>query len=373
MIVFIDVFSNMIKMFCEESKKTSAFYFEQEFDYSLLNYDNKIKAITVFLKNDEVEELKNDKNNQLIFSDDLMGFGTFELPVMKKQKLYDIFNTRFRMCYTNPDWYFYDGYEIERNDRNVVFFYEFAKREYLNNIVALFKNAGVSIKEKNIFASTLTIRDKSIAPYPIPVLVIGKHSSEFIIVKGDKVLTTNTFDYGEDLLLDFNNYLNSGYNVHGDESIRFSIFIKEHIVTREEVNDFNIMKTPTDAGLSYTTPKELRILKEGTIEPYIIKSNFKKFYARLLEIVDLYSKAPWYFPIKEINVISSPDTIGYLYDVSSEEKEIKFVSLNKNIDDYFKAGIINDPMFSQGIKKERKKIDWKAILNMEIGGKKKKA
>ena len=122
-------------------------------------------------------------------------------------------------------------------------------------------------------------------------------------------------------------------------------------------------------------PKEIRILKEkeDKLHAYNIHNNFRKFYARLLEITDYYSKKPWFFPLKEISVVAEPDVMANLIDIVRDDDTVRFVALYQSINDVVEKGIVDNPMYQKGIKKERRKIDWKAILNMEIGGKKKKA
>lgn len=370
MIVYYDIFNNMIKISRKETKKLPAYYFEQYFDFSLLSLENRLKATTMFLSLDETKEMKKDKVNQIVFSDDILGFGIFELPNLKKQNLRDVFDTQFRLYYSNNDNYYYDGYEVSRDDKNVLFQYEFAKREFLNRIILLFRNSDITISDKNVFASTFTIVDKDIAPYPEAYLIVGAYASEIIIVKGDKIVSINIIPYGSIALLDDKQYIHSAYNMNNEKSLKFAGFIKNHIANQLEVTDFNIDHSDPSEGMNIIEPKELRLLKDSTLSNYTIRNNFRKFYVRLLEILEIYHKEPWFFPLKDINVIADIDVIGYLIDVSAEYNGARFVALGKTVNDYMQNGIRNNPMYSKGIKKERKKFDWKAFLNTDLGGKK---
>ena len=371
MIIFYDTFNNFIKISRASNKKEESYYFEKEFDFDLKSLDNKIKATTVFLGLPEAAELKKDKNNQLIMADDVLGIGTFKMPNLKKQRLSDIFTTTFRLAFANDRAFVYEGYEIEKDEKNVTYQYEFARRDSINRLLNVYKNSGVIIDSKNVFASLFAISDKGTAPYPVATLIVGKKNSEFIIVKGEKIVSINIIEYGSEVLLK-QEYLQSGFNYGNEQSLKVAGHIMNHISLRQDVNDENINKTDPKDGLSYNEPKELRVLREGPLEQYIIRNNFRKFYTRLLEIVATYSKGPWYFPLKEINVICDTEVLGYLVDISNEDNELRFLSTSDTIDDIFQKGIKNNPMYSKGIKKERRKIDWKAFLNMEIGPKKKK-
>ena len=372
MIIYYDTFNNMIKIYRPESKKAPSFSFEKEFDFDLLNLDNRIKATNIIIGLDVAKELAKEKNHQIIFSDDILGFGIFELPNLKKQRLWDVFVTKFRLSFPNENDYFYDGYEVGRDDKNIKYQFEFAKRENINKIINLYKGANIHIISKNIFASLFIENEKNAVVYPIPYLIVGTKNSELIVIKGDKIVSINIFNFGSEMLLNTDKYLNSGYNYNNEEGLRFGGFIKNHIANREEVNDANILKTEPSDGIDFPNPKEIRLLKGNTLEQYIIKNTFRKFYARLLEILEVYNKDPWFFPLKEINIIAPTEVIAYLIDATTEDNDVRFIALNKNIDDCFMRGIKDNPLYSKGIKKERRSIDWKAFLNMEIGGKKKK-
>lgn len=376
MIIFIDTFNNMIKTVRLESKKETPYYYEESYDFDLSIFENKLKAISLFSASEGGIELKKGRYHQLILSDDLLGLGQMALKNVGRQKYYDVFMTQVRLSFPKPDVdYFYRGYEYDRDDKNVYFNYEIAKRDYINRLLTVFRNGGISLADKNVFASIFCVRDKNTVPYPIPVLIIGKNNSELAIVKGDKVLSINVFGYGSDVLLDGNSYLNSAYNYDNERCLKLASLIKNHIASGEEINDANINNANAEEALNYIEPKEKRLLKEKEeqLHAYNIHNNFRKLYARILEITEYYAKAPWYFPLKDINVIASSEVMANLIDITKEDEAIRFVAFYQNVNDIIEKGIVDDKLYSQGIKKERRKIDWKAFLTMEIGGKKKKA
>lgn len=378
MIIFIDTFNNSIKTFRAETKKETPFFYEQEFDFDLSLLDNKLKAVSLFTGSEGGAELKKSHGNQLILSDDVLALGVFPLKYVGRQKYQDVFRTQLGIHYPKTDVnYYYDGYEYDRDDKFVYYNYEIAKRETINQIASIFKNSGISIGDRNVFATNFTITDKNVAPYPIPVLIVGKYNSEFIICKGSKVLSINIFGYGSELMLNGDINMDSSYNLNNERALKFATLIKNHIVNDEEVNETNINNSDPSKSLTYPEARELRLLrvpgKEDKLQAYNIHNNFRKFYARLTEITEYYSKSPWFFPLREISVIASSEVMSYLLDVVREDDAIRFVALCKSVNEVAERGITNNPMYQKGVKKERRQFDWKAILNTEIGGKKKKA
>lgn len=371
--IIINQFDNKIKLIREVSKKQEAFSFEMDVPYQLNTYKAKAKAIQELLTKEEAKELKKDKVNSLLLSDNVVGFGLFELPNLAKNKTKDVFETRFRLNFPNFNDYFFDSIELSKDQKKVFYFYKFAKRDNVNKLLNLFKTNGVNINSVNTFSSFFVSEDKDANAYPIATLVIGEYDSELIITKGNTVFSVNIFGYGKKVLLNNKEYLNSGYNFNNVEALSFSGFMKNHFLSNEPIEDENILNVKPEDGLSYTSPKELRLLKEGILDQYIVKNNFRKFYARVTEIIDFYSKEPWFFPLKEINVIGGEEVLNYLTEASKEEKIYHFVDLAISFDTLFEKEIKDCALFKKKgkVKGERRKIDWKAFLNMEIGKKKK--
>ncbi len=371
--IIINQFDNKIKLVREASKKQEAFSFEMDVPYQLNTYKTKAKAIQELLTKEEAKELKNDKVNSLLLSDNVIGFGLFELPNLAKNKTKDVFETRFRLNFPNFNDYFFDSIELSKDQKKVFYFYKFAKRDNVNKILNLFKTNGININNVNTFSSLFASEDKDANAYPIATLVIGEYDSELIITKGNTVFSVNIFGYGRKVLLNSKEYLNSGYNFNNNEALSFSGFMKNHFLSNEPIEDENILNVKPEDGLSYTSPKELRLLKEGILDQYIVKNNFRKFYARVTEIIDFYSKEPWFFPLKDINVIGGEEVLNYLTEASKEEKIYHFVDLGISFDTLFEKEIKDCALFKKKgkVKGERRKIDWKAFLNMEIGKKKK--
>ena len=370
MIVFIDTFSNSLSFIRGETKKVPAFSKTISIDYSLLTLTGKVRAINEINDQELLDKLKKEKNHQLILSDDVIGFSTFDVPVMSKRKMDDIFTTRFRLCFPNYNDYFINYYEFTRDEKNVTYFAEFAKRDIVNKIVNAFKSKGVDIKEINNFGSLFTSSDKSFT-YPIATLIVGDYSSELIITKGNSLLSINKIKIGNKVLFNKDYYLHSSFNFNNDESLSFAAFMKESINTREEVNDQNILSMEKEKGISFTTPKEIRLLKDEHLAQYNMKNNFRKYYARLVEIIDFYTASPWFFPIQEVNVVGNYDVYLHLDEASKEDERISFRKEDKEIEDYVKNGINGNPLYAKRVQKERSKIDWAKFLTMDIGKKKK--
>ena len=370
--IIINQFDNKIKLVREANKKQEAFTFEMDVPYQLNTYKAKAKAIHELLTTEEAKELKNEKSNSLLLSDNVIGFGLFELPNLAKNKTKDVFETRFRMNFPNFNDYFFDSMEFSKDQKKVFYFYKFAKRDNVNKILSLFKTNGINISYVNVFSSLFVTDDKDSNAYPIATLVIGDYDSELIISKGNTVFAVNIFGYGKITLLNDKEYLNSAYNFNNDEALSFSGFMKNHFLSNDPIEDENILNVKPEDGLSYTAPKELRLLKENILEQYVIKNNFRKYYARVTEIIDFYSKEPWFFPLKEINVIAPEEVLTHLVEASKEDKLLHFIDQAITFDALFEKEIKDCALFKKGkVKGERRKINWKAFLNMEIGKKKK--
>ena len=371
MIIFIDLFSNCIIFNRNEAKNVKEYFYVQKFNYSLTTLDNKVKAINE-INNEELSiELKKERVHDLIISDDILGLGTFDIPVLSRSRMNDVFNTHFRLCYSNPNAYFVNSFEYSREDKNAIYFYEFAKRSTYNSIINAFKNKGISFKNVNTFASLFANSDKK-GPtnYPTATLIIGDYRSELIVSKGSTIFGINSINYGSKVFFEKDSYLNSAFNFNNDEALMFSGFLKENIVNREELNDENIFLVEKEKGLSYSEPKELRLLKDEHLAIYNYKNAFRKFYARLEDIIEIYAKTPWFFPLKDIYVIASKEVVEGLIEASHEDENINFIDKEISINDLIKKGINKNTLFSKGISKERRKIDWGKLLTMEIGKKK---
>lgn len=375
MIIILDVFENEIRLIKNDPKKPETnFYLERKFDNTLETFNSRIKVVGDFLKEEEiVNRLKAEKTNNLILTDDTIGYGYFELPgKLVKNRLQDAFTTKFRMAFPNYTDYYVDSFELARNESTVYFFYEFAKRESVDMIVNIFKDHGIKITSINEFSYLFAEKEDSATKFPTATLVVGKHESELIISRGNKVLAVNQFGYGSAVVLNGNHYLISGYNYKNTEALSFAGFMKNHIQSDELVSDANIIATDPSRGLNIALPKEFRLLKDEQLEQYVIRSNFRKFYARIVEILEFYSAAPWFFPMNEIHFVGEIDVITGLVEASQEENQLHFVDLTSNAKELMEKGVGHNPLFDKVAKvKERKRIDWKKFFTMEIGKKKK--
>lgn len=370
MIIFINSFANFLAFVRNDSKKAGNYLYTKSFNYSILSLSNKIKAIKDSFENEEVINELHKESNQLIISDEVIGYDTSELPSLNKKKLDDIFNTNFRMCYPDFNNYYLKYHELSKDDAHSYYFYEFAKRNVITKIIDAFKEHGIKISSINNFASLFTVNAKTLS-YPKATLVIGEYSSELIITKGDSVYGINLFRFGEKTLLNKSFYLDSAYGFNNDESISYAGFIKSSIKSKTVMNDESIINTPITEGFSSNPPKELRLLKEQQLENYILKNNYRKYYAHVLSNIMFYNDSPYFFPIKEVEVISSDESFKMIDEFARNDKTINFVRSNESIDKLIKKGISHNPLFDTKVSKERRRIDWGKLLTMEIGKKKK--
>lgn len=375
MIIIYDVFENKIKLIRTDPKKPETnFYLERKFDYTFVTFSSRLKATGEFLNEQEiVDKLKQEKSNTLILTDDTIGYGYFDLPgKLAKNRLQDAFDTKFRMAFPNYSEYYSDSFELGKDENTVYYFYEFAKRDSVDLIVNVFKDHGIKINNINEYAYLFTDQEANASKFPIATLIVGEFEIELIITRANKVLSVNQFGYGSNVILNGKRYLNSGYNYKNNEALSFAGFMKNHIQSAEAVTDANIMATDSTKGLNIPLPKEFRLLKDEQLEQYVIRSNFKKFFARIFDILDFYSHSPWYFPMSDVRVIGDMDVITGLVEVSDGQNQIHFVDINSKAKEMIEKGVGHNSLFNKVAKvKERKKIDWKKFLSMEIGKKKK--
>ena len=369
--ILICSFDSSIKIGRQATKKVPSYFYEVQFDYPLTTIDNQLKALAEFFNNDEAKLLSSEASNDLIISDEAIGFGTFDLPHLSRFRVKDVFNTRFMVNYPNYKEYYLDSYEFNRNQEGSVFFYSITKKSNITKLKDFFKSKSVNIRNINYFANNYinSFENKSI--YPIATLFVGSNYSELIISKGANVLSINSFDYGSNLLLDGDKYLFSSYGYNNDISKKYAGFIKENFATKEIVSDENIIKTDSSKGLSLSLPKEVRVLKNQVLANYNIKNNIRKYYAMLLDITQFYSTSPWFLPLGEIKLVCTDEFYESLIANTEDYKDIKFIRCENNVAKMVEANINNNHLFTSSLKGERRKIDWKKFFSFDIGKKKK--
>ena len=371
--ILIDSFDSTIKIGRGETKKLPSYFYEEKFDYPLNSLENQLKALGEFFKRDEAKILSTENSHDLVISDEIIGFGTFDLPHLSRFKIKDVFNTRFKINFPNYKDYYLDSYEFDRNQNGSVFFFSLAKKHNVNQLTSFFKAQSVNIKNIDYFANNYIKNFENKSTYPVATLFMGEQVSELIISKGPSVLSVNTFDFGSKVLLTGDVYLHSAYGFENDISKKYSGFIKENFATKEIVTDESIMKTDPTKGLDIPMPRETRILKDQTLVNYNIKNNIRKYYSMLLDIVEFYSGAPWFLPIGEIKLVCSDEFYDVIKQNTLENFNITFVRCEHNINKILDAPIAGNKLFSSNVKGERRKIDWAKFFSLEIGRSKKRS
>ena len=367
--IVIDILFNSIYLAREQTKKAPRYFHVKKYDYALDNAQNIEKAFTDLLKDDESNILKNESNS-LIIGDENIGFGLVELPPLSRFKVKDVFNTRIKMAFPDYKDYFLDSFELEKTQNNITYFYAICRKEYVNRIINLLKQNSISVKKVDFFANYYANGHENKSAFPVISLFIGDKNSELIISKGKHVLSINILDYGEDLLLSGNEYLHSSYAYKNDKAYQYSKFIKDNFASKEIATDENIEKTSVLDAMDYAKPKELRILKDGSLNKYNIRTNARKYCSMIEDLISYYSGSPWFIPTKEIKVMCSNEMFNLLESVD-EFKHIKLIKNELTMDEIVFKDVDANVLFSSSIKGERRKIDWSKFLTFEIGKKKK--
>ena len=366
MTIFIDILNNAILFL-----KGNAPLYKKEYDYSLSIFDNKVKAIYELQNDEGFKMLNKGKGNDLVLSDDLVGFGNFDVPTINKRNEKDIFLTQFRLAFPNYLNYYVSSFELSRSDKHVNYLYSFMKIEYLDILVSAFNNVGVDIANKNTFNQLVMSNGKNNNPYPRIFLVIGKYNSEIFITKGNNIIANNFFSLGEEELDTGNEYLYSAYNRNNKEALSFSGFIKNSLSSNKDVHEDEILAFDSDSAVKYNEPKQIRLLRDQSLKQFLVKNNYKKYYSRIIDFLNYYKGAPYFIPVNNTTVISSLETFNNLNEISKEDNTLSLTHNEFSYSLFNNQKINNNPLFSSRLKQERRKIDWKAFFNMEIGKKKK--
>ena len=369
--ILICPLDNSIKIGRMATKKVPSYFYEQKYDFPLDSLDNQLTALADFFTREESKVLITESNNDLIIPDDVIGFGTFDLPKLSRFRIKDVFNTTFKMNYPNYKNYYMDSYEFDRNQNGSVYFYTFCKQNYLTKLLNFFKSQSVNIKNVNYFANSYTNSFESKSSFPVAALFVGDDYSELVISKGGNILSINSFEFGSSVLTNGDLYLHSAYGYENDVCKRYAGFIKENFATKEIVTDETILKTDPAKGLNIALPKEVRVLKNQPLANYNIKNNIKKFYAMLLDITQFYAGSPWFLPLGEIKVICSDEFYSALSLNLVDYDDIRFIHAENNVAKMMETPIINNRLFSSTLKGERRKIDWSKFFTLELGKKKK--
>lgn len=370
--MLISSLDNSIKIYRAPSKKVEEYFYEQQYDFSLSSLAGQLNALSEFFKTEESHNLKNEQNIDLIIDDNEIGFGTFNLPHLPFFKVKDVFNTRFKMNFPNFGDYYMNYYEMLKNQDGSVFFYTLCKKKCVEEIKTFFKGQSLNIRNITFFSDYYVSYLNSKTAFPTATLIVGQKNSLLIISKNDTLLSVNTFDYGEEVLLSGKEYFHSPYFLSNVESKKYGTFIKENFATKELVTDEGINKSDPEKCMSLSLPKETRILKGNSLINYYIKNNIKKYCAMILDVTEYYSSSPWFLPIGEINIMCSDEFYGHLVNLEDNNFNINFIRLNHDLRNIIAKDVSNNKLFKSVVKGERRKIDWAKFFTLEIGKSKKK-
>lgn len=367
----IDPFRDKILLYNAGNKKIPDFWYKKDFDYSLEPLQNQQKALTELVKDDDSLREKLSKGVNVVIPDDGVGFGMFDLPPLSRFKLKDVFNTRFKSSYPNFESFNVNEYEYERNANGALYFYTFCKKERILGLSSALKGIGSSLLNVEYYASAYAFRNDPKALFPHATLFLGKKNAELILTKGRNVLYIHEFGYGYEWLNRGADYIESAYLPHNDKALQFSSFATENFAKKVAFSDENIEKTASSNSFVLPSPKEVRIMKGEVLTNYLVRNAYRKFYALIADVASRFAGAPWFLPINVIDVVSEDGIAPQLNAIEKEEGGLTFNALGAEAFDHLAKGDISqNPLFNSGVKKERRKFDWKKLLTMEIGKKK---
>ena len=368
--LIIDSLHDQIRFYSPATKKEPSISFAMDFPYSLSSTDNQIKALTDFLKKEEVKPLVDSKTIDLLLPDNGIGFGTFDIPALSKRKALDVFDTRFKLSYPNFEEYCVFNEEYERNADGCLYFYTLVKKSRIDQISSMLKSQNLFISSISFFAAHLAKLSQTKVVYPKATLLIGKDHAEMIITKGKTVLFVYDFGCGFASLLQGEEFFDSAYHLSHERSSQFAGFAAKNFASKIPFTDENIGKTDPQSGFYISRPRGLRIMKGEVLANYVVKNNFRKFYALIGDVLAHYASAPWFLPLTEIEIYAPEEVVMGLEELGKADG----IHFNANDEAAWNAILEHDiaghRLFKSGIKKERRSFDWRKLLTMEIGKKK---
>ena len=113
-------------------------------------------------------------------------------------------------------------------------------------------------------------------------------------------------------------------------------------------------------------------MKDEVLANYKVKNNYRKFYALILDIINRYTMAPWFLPLGEVEVFGPTSVCTALVEAGRANGILQFTQCSESQWNFVLERQIEPArLFSSVVKKERRRFDWRKLLTMEIGGKKK--
>ncbi len=369
--ILINPFLNTIDIYKAGTKKEPEYSFSYAFNCPIYKKEDVLNVIIEFSKEEEFKKLAEESSNVLIIPDFFIAYGLFELPMVSRFKIMDIFNTRFKMCYPNYTHLYYSAFQYEKKTDGLLYFYSISKKDFIDEIINLFTSNGVKVKSINYFGKVynkFVVKDST---FPTATLIVGEYYSELIITRNERVISNTIFNYGSGLILTGKEYIQSGSNIHNDESLKYSVFIKENFATKNIISDENIMKTAANSDSFFPKPRETRIIKEPALSNYNKKNNIRKFYCSIADLVDFYGASPWFLPLHEIDVICDDEFYDEFINLTKDYRNLEFKRKDVDLSKCVNFPIEKDELFNKTMSGERRKIDWAKFLTFEIGKKKK--
>ena len=369
--ILINAISRTIVLYRPASKKVEPIYKVFSFSYPLSSNQNKIKAIDLMLNSDVTSLLSNEQTNTLIIADDALFNGIVTLPSFSKGKTKDAFETKLKINFPNFQDYYVSYDEYERNQNSTLVCYTIANSKCIDELKDAFKHHNVLINNVDYFGNLVASKYGNQNNYPKVVVCVGDYETEVIVLKGQTVIGTSLIELGQKQLLDKSKLFDSTYNIDNEESLKYASFHKIHFDTKDLLTDEIINKSLIHESFKGTEPREARILKDSALENYHLKTNFKKYHSQIMDVVEYYTKAPYFLPVNQISVFATDEFFGNLLLANSDE-HLKYKQEQDSLKNLLNEYIEDNPLFSSKLSnKVRRKIDWAKLLTMEIGKKKK--
>jgi hypothetical protein len=341
------------------------------FSYSLNISENKVKALNEILNSQDFNQFNADTSASIILSDDIIFTGCMQFPPFSGGKLNDAFETKFKICYPDFSSYFLNYSLYEKNNSNSFILYTIAKVKLIDDLKNVITKHNKTVKSVNYLSDLILSNNKTRGESISTKLIVGTHQIELIIAKGKTIVGKSIIEVGTDKLFNDMSYLNSTYNVDSETAYKYSSIHILNFETKDSVTDDSIRQTKVHESLGFTDPREVRLLKGDSLNNYCLRQNIRKIHAHILDNIEYFSKAPWFFPIHDVEIIGDKRLFEQ-FSAMEEESDINYIQSDSNIEELLCKDISNNILFTKILKqKERRKIDWQKFLSMEIGKKKK--
>ena len=91
----------------------------------------------------------------------------------------------------------------------------------------------------------------------------------------------------------------------------------------------------------------------------------------IMDILEYYSKTPWFLPIEQIRIIASDEMYEKFIELTSDYNTINLTRINTSIKEMSEISFHNCKLFSSTLKKKGfGGIDWQKFFSLDIGKKK---